>query len=296
MTASPVIIVDDADPAIDYGTPDLWNHTKYVGNFYDATYSAGYTNATAKLSFNGTSVEVYVAVIQPQTQKRIEVPEAIFTLDGAPSQPVAPGLAPNSLKPVYGFNMFVSGNLSAGPHTLEITVYHADKQDGWPFILDYIQYVPLDNTVVAGGSGTVSSESSPSPTAPLLETHRGSPLGPVVGGLVGGFLMIALLAIAVYVWLRRRRRRTLAVPHCALTVSYPRQERSAKPGSQRPLGGAAARLLRNARRSSVRVYHADSGLRFGPPAARGRTEGGSPLEDVRSDDGYSEIPPQYTES
>ena len=53
MSASPVIIVDDADPAIDYGTPDLWNHTKYVGNFYDATYSAGYTNATAKLSFNG---------------------------------------------------------------------------------------------------------------------------------------------------------------------------------------------------------------------------------------------------
>ena len=55
MSASPVIIVDDADPAIDYGTPDLWNHTKYVGNFYDATYSAGYTNATAKLSFNGMS-------------------------------------------------------------------------------------------------------------------------------------------------------------------------------------------------------------------------------------------------
>ncbi|KAH9899487.1 hypothetical protein C8Q73DRAFT_787366 [Cubamyces lactineus] len=359
MTATPVVIVDDADPAIYYGTPDLWNHTKYAADVHDATYSAGYTNATAKLSFNGTSVEVYVAVIQPQTQKRIDVPEATFTVDGAPSEPVSAGLTSNSLDPEYNFLLFASYNMTAGPHTLEILVNYADEEDGWPFMLDYIQYVPLDDTMAASSSSTASSSSSPSPTvaqASLAEKHRGSPLGPVIGGLIGGLVFTALLAFTVYIWLRRRRRRILAVPHCALTASGPSRhmsepkafpvipprplaiapvpplrpaappiavsaflatplsptsgaaspvvesptspvtERSAlKPGSQRQLGSAAARLLRSARRASVRVYHSDSGLRFGPPTARERGEGGPALEDARSDDAYSEIPPQYTE-
>ncbi|KAI0329582.1 hypothetical protein GY45DRAFT_1371518 [Cubamyces sp. BRFM 1775] len=352
MTATPVVIVDDADPAIEYSiTTDLWNHVRTSANAYDATYSAGYENATARLNFSGTFVEVYIVLMLPSD------PQAVFVIDGAATVPISAGFSTKASGPLYNYRMFVSDGLSAGPHTLEIIVYRADKQGNWPFVLDYIQYVPLDNTATTSGSNTASLSPSPTVTleASVAEKHRGPPLGPVVGGLLGGLVFIVLLAFAMYAWLRRRRRRIIAIPHGALTVNSSEQalepktfpvippappvvasppplqltatrialsvppgmplsptlgaptspaiesptspptERSAKPGSRRQLGDAAARLFRSARRPSVRVYHSDSGLRFGPPAARGRAEEDPSPENARLDDEFSEIPPQYTE-
>ncbi|KAI0329583.1 hypothetical protein GY45DRAFT_1337426 [Cubamyces sp. BRFM 1775] len=268
MASSPVILVDDADPAIDYETPELWKHFSEQDSVHGATYSAGFTNATAKLSFNGTSVVVYVAIIPPTgfLVNDIMPPSAILTLDGEdPTPPVTAGTAANSSDPMYGFPLYTQGNLTAGEHTLEIFVSHGDEGNNWPFILDYIQYTPVDGPTAGLG------ESPPSAT-----DNQSSLVGPILGGVVGGLVVLSLLAFAVYRWIvKRRQKREAKLDRHVSAVYLFAEDLKRSPSSVSDPGTATS------------VFHSDSGIRFGT-TADGQC---APLPN-----GVEDVPPQYTEA
>ncbi|KAI0658535.1 hypothetical protein C8Q70DRAFT_174628 [Cubamyces menziesii] len=266
MASTPVVLVDDADPAIDYETPDLWKHFSHEDSVHGGTYSAGFTNATAKLSFNGTSVEVYVAVIPPtgSLANVLQPPAAILTLDGDVTLPLIAGSNPS--EPMYGFLLFQQANLSASTHTLEIDVAHGDEENNWPFILDYIQYAPVD--ALSAGLG----ESSPS----SADDDSSSLVGPILGGVVGGLVVLSLLAFAVYRWIvkRRQNKETKLDRHVSAVYLFA-QDLKRSPSSVSDAGTATS------------VYHSDSGIRFGA-TAEGQC---APLPKVVED-----VPPEYTEA
>ncbi|KAH9899486.1 hypothetical protein C8Q73DRAFT_323529 [Cubamyces lactineus] len=265
MASTPVVLVDDADPAIDYETPDLWKHLSHQDSVHDATYSAGFTNATAKLSFNGTSVEVYVAVIPPSVADDIQPPSAILTLDGDATLPLTAGTSSDPSEPVYGFLLFQQTNLSAGAHTLEIAVSHGDEENNWPFILDYIQYAPVD--VLTADLG----ESSPSGTG-----GDSSLVGPILGGVVGGLVVLSLFAFAVHRWIvKRRQKRDAKLDRHVSAVHLFAEDLKRSPSSVSDAG------------TTTSVYHSDSGIRFGTTADGQCAPLPKEVEDV---------PPEYTEA
>ena len=98
---------------------------------------------------------------------------------------------------MYGFLLYQQANLSASTHTLEIVVAHGDEENNWPFILDYIQYAPVDD--LNAGLG----ESSPS----SADDDSSSLVGPILGGVVGGLVVFSLLAFAVYRCIVKRRQK-----------------------------------------------------------------------------------------
>ncbi|KAI0807151.1 hypothetical protein C8Q74DRAFT_1362688 [Fomes fomentarius] len=56
---------------------------------------------------------------------------------------------------------------------------------------------------------TVPTESSPS-LGEAKASHSSPPIGPIVGGVLGGFVLLALLGGGLFLFLRRRRRTTRA--------------------------------------------------------------------------------------
>ncbi|KAI0329581.1 hypothetical protein GY45DRAFT_860151 [Cubamyces sp. BRFM 1775] len=199
LATAPVVIVDDADPAISYGTPNFWRHEVHQNNYQDATYSAGFTNASAKFAFNGTTIAVYGAIIQPNTTKSVKPPSVRITLDGQ-SKVFGTTVAEGDTSPVYGYNYFGPANVTAGQHTLEFVVEYGDMENNFPFILDYIEYTPLSASTTSAADGAVASPASTDSTG----KHKSS-VGPIVGGVIGGIVVLGLVLRAAYS--RRKRQR-----------------------------------------------------------------------------------------
>jgi len=155
------------------------------------------------LKFLGTSASVYGIF----SWANLGVLSATFTLDGdALSQSYSvttstPSHVNNDGEAV-NFLLFSSDNLSAGDHTLVMNITRCDNQ---AFIFDYITYTPSFSSL----STMPSPSTSVSPTAPTgirnTSSDRNSPTGAIVGGILGGLLLIALIAILLLSQRRRQR-------------------------------------------------------------------------------------------
>ena len=91
---------------------------------------------------------------------------------------------------------FQTPTLPDGTHTIKIMVTAANSTN--PFTLDYITIVPI--------LGTYSYNPSATPSSASITPTAITPVGAIVGGVVGGIAGIAILAIAVYYFLRGRIR------------------------------------------------------------------------------------------
>ncbi|KAI0658533.1 hypothetical protein C8Q70DRAFT_1054687 [Cubamyces menziesii] len=201
LTATPVVIVDDADPAISYETPDLWRHEDHQNNFQDGTYTAGFTNASAKFAFNGSTLAVYGAIVQPNTTKLVKPPSVRITLDGY-SESFGTEVVQGDDSPIYGYNYFGPSDLAAGPHLLELFVEHGDMENNWPFLLDYIEYTPLSTSTTTSSANTATA--SPHSADSAIKSKPA--VGPIVGGVIGGVVGLVLLLCAAYFWFSKRQR------------------------------------------------------------------------------------------
>ncbi|KAI9062576.1 hypothetical protein FKP32DRAFT_1593237 [Trametes sanguinea] len=177
-----------------------------------------------ELTFYGRIVQVYGAVMPWLSGQQ---PSAEYSIDGDPEvNPVLPGARAES-----NITFYVSSLLPLDFHTLTVTVVNASG-DG-PFLFDYLVYGFLDasedpnppnasSTAAAAqntSSSTSSSFTSTSSLAAPASSSSGSspqspavkpsfPVVPVVGGVVGGIVVLALASAAIY-WLCRRRGRVL---------------------------------------------------------------------------------------
>jgi Na+/H+-translocating membrane pyrophosphatase len=101
---------------------------------------------------------------------------------------------------------FTAQSLEVGTHRLDITVTTANATN--QFILDYflVNLAPGGPSSIVSTSSNVPSSTSTSSSPPVAAT-RATPVGAIVGGVVGG---IAILAIALWYLLRRRSGRSRA--------------------------------------------------------------------------------------
>ncbi|KAI0774470.1 hypothetical protein C8Q74DRAFT_1368942 [Fomes fomentarius] len=195
--------VDDSDlQSITYDTKDLWSPAELDGA-YQATVTKGVAGAKASMQFSGTAIEVVGFIT---SAPNVGPPAAQFSLDGKVAQTVT---APND-GPTKQFDYFVFEGLSSGSqHTLEIVVLNATDQ--YPFVLDYLIYLPPKGATPTGSQSMASTSlpsitSTPSPANANAQTSSGVPVGPIVGGVVGGLAVIVAACIAVWFLCFRRRR------------------------------------------------------------------------------------------
>ncbi|KAI0638556.1 hypothetical protein C8Q77DRAFT_1091677 [Trametes polyzona] len=197
MTPQPLLAVDDTSPAIVYEPASQWLHADHKDNVMNGTYSAAYANATATFVFNGTSVALYgVDLLPPDTGKPQRPPVVTFILDGEATSPQT--VAPETQ---YAWLWFKEDGLDPGEHKLVARVDVADPAELWPFILDYIQYTPVGDAA--------QSQSAAGPTASVTDVGAGgtrrTPAGLIAGVVVAGVVGLALLALAIFLLLRRRK-------------------------------------------------------------------------------------------
>ncbi|OSD04714.1 hypothetical protein PYCCODRAFT_61279 [Trametes coccinea BRFM310] len=226
--------VDNADSKITYANPADAHQdsqlTTRAHEYLDSISDAyeGTLAVTAKpgmsfeLTFYGRIVQVYGAVMPWLSGQQ---PSAEYSIDGDPEvSAVLSGARAES-----NITFYVSSLLPLDFHTLTVTVVNASG-DG-PFLFDYLVYGFLDAsedpnppnassaTTSAQSTSSTSSSSSASTSslgAPAASSNGSSPgslavkatfpVVPVVGGVVGGIVLLALASAAIY-WLCRRRGR-----------------------------------------------------------------------------------------
>ncbi|KAG6880141.1 hypothetical protein C0992_005225 [Termitomyces sp. T32_za158] len=145
--------------------------------------------------------------------------KASYSIDGGdPTSFVLKGLPSDATTTVYNQEFFTTPNLPLGDHTIIVTYDGSDT----PLTLDYlvVTHAPLlvttnlnvsSTAVPTTGATFTSSQASSisSPTVPSVSTpsptpHSNTLIGPIIGGVIGGLVTIAILLFAFWWWHRRR--------------------------------------------------------------------------------------------
>ncbi|GJE88061.1 hypothetical protein PsYK624_041440 [Phanerochaete sordida] len=199
--SQPVVVVDDqsGDSALDY--EGEWSHLYGSGTAVNGTLS--YTiqaGNTITFKFNGTGVGVIGAL--PPTSGSAGAVTSYAVDDASPVVFTAPS---DLTSTVYGQTFFQQQSLSGyHEHTLVINVTYASVEAA--FLFDYVGYVCIPTARTNGLSFT----SFPSPTrvAQWESSKTTSPVGAIVGGVIGGLAFLVILTLVVLFLRRRRPRRS----------------------------------------------------------------------------------------
>ncbi|KII92755.1 hypothetical protein PLICRDRAFT_37553 [Plicaturopsis crispa FD-325 SS-3] len=206
--------IDDSDSRMVYSPSTDW-HTNNQQQFMNGTlhFSATAGSQVSTL-FEGEAVAVYGTVSPDHADIKLTIDGNIHTMNGG-ANGEASVLHPKTL-------LYYANNLGAGQHNLTLA---NDPQSGTG------QFIDVDAVTVYSASGkSAGNNSSASPSNENTKAATGSSskslIGPVVGGLVGFLIILALL---FFVFLRRRRgtakrRSTMRSP---ITPALPIQDMSA---------------------------------------------------------------------
>lgn len=207
--------VDDSDfSAIHYATNESWNHRQDQSHLQGVTFTEGFTNARAELRFNGgfpptvdfyitcsetlsgTSVTVYgIATPRPSVNRTAVPPSVVFSVDdGIPTTVVGDPGAQNG---ETAHQFYLSPALPPREHILQINVTYGEED--WPFVLDYIQYVPSTESGAASGWGP--TEGGLSAAAPK---HPGAPVASIVGSVMGCLALLGAAVLLRFYWCFRK--------------------------------------------------------------------------------------------
>ncbi len=214
------VVADDHDiQSIDYSqTPDVW-FQQFLDGAYQGTITGGVAGAKASFKFAGMSAQLShttwahhfkgtaLGVVGVATTSHTSGPPAArFSIDG---QVVQTTTAPNNGSDNYSFDYLDVDGLDSTSHVLEIDVLNATGD--YPFYMDYILYLPVQG-VSPTASQVIITTFLPAPTSSSSQeasTGKSSvPVGPIVGGVVGGLAVIVAACIAIWFLCFRRRRST----------------------------------------------------------------------------------------
>ncbi|KAJ7443946.1 hypothetical protein B0H11DRAFT_2090356 [Mycena galericulata] len=225
--ASAVLEYTNTDPSVSFGSG--WQEW----GTQNVTQTKG---AQVALNFHGTSVSLlgYIPTELPHNAS-----SASYTIDGgAPVDFALTGLPAQSAT-LYNALFFQTNTLTPATHNLVVT--YAGNSAQTPLVVGMF-YV----TNISTPSSSSPSPSIASPSADLSHTqvkvNKTSPLGAIVGGIVGCLAVLALVVGLVF-WCRRRQRRiteqtrrTSADPFTSMTATT---ADSRLPASVSTMGGAA---------------------------------------------------------
>ncbi|KAI0652775.1 hypothetical protein C8Q79DRAFT_120329 [Trametes meyenii] len=214
--------VDDSETDL-ISYDDTWAHvTTGIDPDPDETYnqtgSIGRVHSSLTFNFQGIAIiagATFPSPLPPNANQTL--PNVTVTLDSNTPTRVSiastPGDAFFSAVPL----------LPSVPHTLTITVDEAT--DAFPFILDALVYVPPQDLAQAqvaaptpspspAGASSSSDDAQEARFNDILSqllsaraAKNGPPVGAIVGGTIGGVVLLALLASAVWYFYVRPRRK-----------------------------------------------------------------------------------------
>ncbi|KAF7342109.1 hypothetical protein MVEN_01798200 [Mycena venus] len=206
-----VLEYTNTDPSVSFGTG--WRQW----GVQNVTQTTG---AQVALNFHGTGVSLFGYV---PTELPHNSTSASYTIDGGPPVPfVLNGLAAQSAT-LYNAVMFTTNTLTPATHNLVVS-YGGDSSKT-PLVVGAF-YVTNTSTPSTSTSTSAAPGNSPSADASTstVTTKKSSPVGAIIGGIVGCLVTIALVVGLVF-WCRRRRqrqaesiRRTSANPFMASAV------------------------------------------------------------------------------
>ncbi|TBU39695.1 hypothetical protein BD309DRAFT_1011845 [Dichomitus squalens] len=197
------IFVDDRDTSsINYETPSLWFATSDQ-QAADGTVTAGISGAKASFSFTGSAIAVLgvASTVQDSTPPTVQ-----FALDGVTVQSTT---APNNGSIDFSFPYLVLDSIKGGQHTLEMAVTDATQE--YPFALDLILYA-ASNGATPTASQSVVNTFLPAVTVTGQPTSgasgsKSAPVGPIVGGVIGGIAVLVGVGVAIWLFCFRKRNR-----------------------------------------------------------------------------------------
>ncbi|KAJ7364561.1 hypothetical protein DFH08DRAFT_274667 [Mycena albidolilacea] len=194
-TAGKTVVIDDTNPSITYSPKwsTIGSDTRLEGAFHLS--NSQLDGAWAAVAFNGTGISLFGS-LKDQGLK------ASVAIDGSQS-----GIIP---QPENQNSLFDSGALSAGPHTINVTVL-----DGHSLVIDY--FLVKNDSESPSVAPTTSGPGSTSTSSPGLasgassvsgtpQVSKAPPIAAIVGGAVGGLFLLLLVLAGALLWRRRARR------------------------------------------------------------------------------------------
>ncbi|KAG6904815.1 hypothetical protein DXG01_006988 [Tephrocybe rancida] len=204
-----VLRVENSDPAILLGAG--WGS---LGGTANQTTAKG---SQAKFDFVGTSL-TWVGFIPTEYPHSSAV--GTFSIDGGAAVNFKlNGLSTPHTATLYNQAFFTTPDLTPGPHSIVVT-YNGGTGAATPLTLDYILLTNTSIPAVAGptlASPSPSSVVTSSPSSAGTQTsHSKTPVGAIVGCVVGG---LAIIALPLFIfWWRQRMRAS------QIQFSQPRQQ------------------------------------------------------------------------
>ncbi|TBU59942.1 hypothetical protein BD310DRAFT_365384 [Dichomitus squalens] len=222
-------IVDNTDPHIPFfinaqyvNVTDIISDQAYA--YVQAAIPSAHNKSVADITvpkwsfqyqFTGTRISLYGVVI-PWISGAL--PTAQYAVDGQ-SQNISS--APNTTRTLLGVNFYTSDWFPNGTHMLTVNVTTA-TEDG-PYLFDYLSIdttnppaannTAATNSTASASSSSTSTTSSSSSTASSSGTALGAsthskssvPIAPLVGGVIGGLALLALIAFGAW-WMWKKHR------------------------------------------------------------------------------------------
>ncbi|KAI3604429.1 hypothetical protein WG66_008444 [Moniliophthora roreri] len=198
-----VIRIDSSDSSIRYDNG--------TGNWIERPAATPISNSTdvpgesLSFRFNGTSVSLFGFIAGSISRRQAS--NAVYSIDGSPDTlfeiPGSKPLQTNSSVLLSRYNelLFTSRDLEPGTHDMKIT-FTGVRTGGDP-----LQWLTVDYFMVKASAGTLDADSGQGSPAPLPAESgsRKSRIGPIVGGTIGGVAGVLLLALGVFLILKRRK-------------------------------------------------------------------------------------------
>lgn len=300
------VIVDNEDPSIRFTGSWTRNtdrfHSGYPPDgypFHNSTHQSTKPGDNFIFRFSGTSLNIYGIL----DWANLGTVSASYTLDGATASQTytvttSSSMYQDSTTDEHNFLLYSNTTLTAGDHTLVVNVTKCVNQT---FIFDYLTYQPSFSTLA-----TMPNLTLPAATNGTSHTSTTStPVGAIVGGILGGLALLFLL-IGAFLWFRKRKAQddqgetnqitAFAVPSSGQenlgaakpvipsTQISPPESSSSNPGS--------SLLLQS---GPPRVVHKSARSHGGETADVSTSGGGSITTEMREAHHQSVAPPAYEE-
>ncbi|CAL1703259.1 unnamed protein product [Somion occarium] len=200
MSNTQFVAVSDDDPSIRY--EGNWAQLRAGGGSAHATFCSA-SSTSYSFTFSGTRITVGGVLLPPNGTATLT---STYTVDD--SQPVTYRAPTNTTQESDSVVFFLSPFLSAAQHTLVVDVASCSTEN--PYIIQLIGYIPTSTSTLP--SASYMPTNFPLPTgsaangASTNESHSSTPVGAIVGGVIGGVALLVITAITLWYFCFRRGR------------------------------------------------------------------------------------------
>ncbi|KAF8530509.1 hypothetical protein BU17DRAFT_79286 [Hysterangium stoloniferum] len=191
---------DDSSSSITYSPQGSWSPISSTSAMQNTLHQTTVAQAQVTIQFQGCCIELYGHYTNARYTVTLDK-RAPLTFQGP-----AVDLTPQQQHPKT--LLYLMDGLSEDSHNVTIT--NSDSNAARPFYFDYAVVWTTKNFTNTTGSGTGGSGNSTGTGGSGDPTGTGgseTPIAPIVGGIVGGLLVLAILATVVFFIRRRRRNR-----------------------------------------------------------------------------------------